>query len=441
MGIDRKAKIWYSYGLKKVPPPLKKEGWGGFKIPPCPQTRFAWQAGLTLPLQRERIKYMKIAMIGQKGIPAVYGGIERHVEELSTRLAGCGFRVFVYCRPWYLTTNNQQPTTNNQNLYKGVELILLPSIKTKNLDAITHTLISTLHAIFIVKSDVIHYHGVGPSLLSWIPRLLAPKIKVVATFHCIDRKHQKWGFIARLALRMGEWAACHFAEKTITVSRTLQQYCSEAYDKDVLYIPNGVNVSDKKENKKIAEILKKFGLRKEKYLLMVSRLVRHKGAHYLIQAFRDLKKNNQEFRDLKLVIAGDSAFTDSYVKELKKLARGNKDIVFTGFQSGKPLENLFLNSLAVVHPSESEGLPIAVLEAMSYGKVVIASNIPENMEIIKKHGISFENKNVKDLIRKISEVIDMDDLKEKGELAKQFVKKNYNWEDIATATKKVYLGV
>ncbi|HLD30756.1 MAG TPA: glycosyltransferase family 4 protein [Patescibacteria group bacterium] len=392
---------------------------------------------------------MKIAMIGQKGIPAIYGGIERHVEELATRLAGCGFDVSAYCRPWYFKENHesrlrdatarQVRITNHE--YKGIKLIILPSIKTKNLDAITHTFISTLHAIFIIKPDVIHYHGVGPSLLSWIPKLLAPKIKVIATFHCIDRKHQKWGFIARLALRIGEWAACHFADKTITVSKTLQQYCSEAYDKDVLYIPNGVNVEEKNSIAKRAEVLKKFGLKKEKYLLMVSRLVRHKGAHYLIQAFRDLKKNNKEFSDLKLVIAGDSAFTDDYVKELKRLAKGNRDIVFTGFQSGKALENLFLNSLVVIHPSESEGLPIAVLEAMSYGKVVIASNIPENMEIVKKHGVSFENKNIEDLMAKMSNVIAANDLKKRGELAKQFVKKNYNWEGIAKKTKEVYLGI
>jgi len=392
---------------------------------------------------------MKIAMIGQKGIPAIYGGIERHVEELATRLVGCGFDVSAYCRPWYFKENHesrlrdatarQVRITNHE--YKGIKLIILPSIKTKNLDAITHTFISTLHAIFIIKPDVIHYHGVGPSLLSWIPRLLAPKIKVIATFHCIDRKHQKWGFIARLALRIGEWAACHFADKTITVSKTLQQYCSEVYDKDVLYIPNGVNVEEKNSIVKRAEVLKKFELKKEKYLLMVSRLVRHKGAHYLIQAFCDLKKNDKEFSDLKLVIAGDSAFTDDYVKELKRLAKGNRDIVFAGFQSGKALENLFLNSLVVIHPSESEGLPIAVLEAMSYGKVVIASNIPENMEIVKKHGVSFENKNIEDLMAKMSTAIAANDLKKRGELAKQFVKKKYNWEGIAKKTKEVYLGI
>ena len=376
-------------------------------------------------------------MIGQKGIPAIYGGIERHVEELATRLTSCGFDVYAYNRPWYI--KNSKLTTQNAKLsYKGIKLIVLPSIKTKHLDAISHTFVSTMHAVFVGKFDVIHYHGVGPALLSWIPRLFSPKTKVVTTFHCIDRKHQKWGIIARLSLRAGEWAACQFAHKTITVSKTLQLYCSEAYETEATYIPNGVNVNEK--IKEAGNTLNKFAIKKDKYLLMVSRLVRHKGAHYLIKAFKDLKKKDKGFANLKLVIAGDSSFTDDYVKELKEMARGNKDIVFTGFVSGKPLEQLFVNSLAIVHPSESEGLPIAVLEAMSYGKVVVASDIPENMELIKKHGVSFKNKNVKDLIRKISEVVAMNDLKRKGNLAKKFVKENFDWDDIAKETTKLYLA-
>jgi glycosyltransferase involved in cell wall biosynthesis len=142
-----------------------------------------------------------------------------------------------------------------------------------------------------------------------------------------------------------------------------------------------------------------------------------------------------------LVFVGDSAFTDDYVKELKNSAKDDLNIVFVGFQSGRPLEDLFVNSLAVVHPSESEGLPIAVLEAMSYGKVVLASDIPENMELIKDYGFSFQNKNVSDLTSKLKELLVRDDLGEKGERAKKFVADNYNWKFVATEVKKVYSGL
>ena len=379
---------------------------------------------------------MKIAMIGQKGIPAVYGGIERHVEELSTRLAEGGFDVTVFCRPWY--GNKSEIKSEKLKVYKGVKLAYLPSLKTKHLDAISHTFLVTIFAMF-GKYDIIHYHGVGPSLLSFLPRIFCRKAKIVTTFHCIDRKHQKWGFFARLMLRMGEWAACRFAHETITVSKTLQQYCSEAYDKDTAYVPNGVAVRENDPSPS-SEILTNYNLVKDKYLLMVSRLVRHKGAHYLIKAFQDLKAKDAGFHDLKLVFAGDSAFTDDYVRELKDLAKDNSDIVFVGFQSGRPLEDLFLNSLAVVHPSESEGLPVAVLEAMSYGKVVLASDIPENMELIKDYGFSFKNKNVSDLTLRLKEVLARHDLLEKGDEAKKFVAENYNWEYVVSEVRKIYLG-
>ena len=371
-------------------------------------------------------------MIGQKGIPAVYGGVERHVEELSARLAEGGFDVTVFCRPWYGGKGKKS------EVYRGVNLVYLPSLKTKHLDAISHTFLATVYAMF-GKYDIIHYHGVGPSLLSFIPRIFCRKTKIVTTFHCIDRKHQKWGFFVKLALRMGEWAACRFAHETITVSKTLEQYCSEAYDKDTVYIPNGVAMA-KNNPTPASEILGKYNLEKDKYLLMVSRLVRHKGAHYLIKAFKRLQEKDATFRGLKLVFAGDSAFTDDYVKELKNSAEGNPDIVFVGFQSGRPLEDLFLNALAVVHPSESEGLPIAVLEAMSYGKVVLASDIPENMELIKDYGFSFQNKNIDDLTLKLKELLSRQDLKEKGAEARNFVAANYNWDYVVSEIKKVYLG-
>ena len=365
---------------------------------------------------------MRIAFIGQKGIPAIYGGIERHVEELSTGLADFGYDVFVYSRPWYV----------KKSKIEGVNIVNLPSIKTKHLDAISHTLICTIHALF-KKYDIIHYHGVGPALLAWIPKIFKPSCKVVVTFHCIDRKHQKWGRLARLSLRLGEWSSNKFADETITVSKVLQQYCSEAYDNETVYIPNGVKVTKTQGSDLIK---KKFGLEKDKYILMVSRLVKHKGAHYLIEAFKNLDT------DLKLVIAGDSAFTDDYVKSIKELAGDDKRIIFTGFQSGQILEELFYNTLLAVHPSESEGLPIAVLEAMSYGKVVLASDIPENLEVIQDRGISFINKDMEDLKDKLEALIEEPEiLKQLGSGIREFVLEKYNWDDIVKDTIKLYKEV
>mgnify|MGYP000092701035 FL=1 len=172
---------------------------------------------------------MKIAFIGQKGIPTQQGGIEKHVEKLSVKLANLGFEVTVYSRPYY--TKDDRKTYE----YQGVKIINLPSIKTKNLDAISHTFLATFHALF-QDYDIIHYHGVGPSLMSFIPRIFKPKTKIIATFHCIDRQHQKWGTFAKLMLSFGEWAACHFPHETIAISQILKKYCYYRFDLSLIHI-------------------------------------------------------------------------------------------------------------------------------------------------------------------------------------------------------------
>src|SRR3989338_3614387 len=175
---------------------------------------------------------MKIAMIGQKGIPATTGGIERHVEELSVELGKLGREVLVFCRAWYAKPGNA---------YRGVRTIEIASIRTKHLDAITHTFFSILRACR-EKADIFHFHGVGPALLAWLPKLLRPCARVVVTFHCIDRQHQKWNAFARLMLRLGEWMSCLAPDATVTVSKTLQAYCHLAYGAQTVCIPNGAHV-------------------------------------------------------------------------------------------------------------------------------------------------------------------------------------------------------
>ncbi len=367
-------------------------------------------------------------MIGQKGIPAVYGGIERHVEELALELAKKGHNVTVYARTWY--------TAKNLKNYKGIKIAHAPTIRTKHLDAIVHTFVSTIHAIF-TKSDIIHYHGVGPSLLTWIPRIFAPKTKIIATMHCLDRYHQKWGWIARAMLRLGEWAACKFPHETISVSKTIYNYSLNEFQKLTTYIPNGVKPAKPAGS---AVIEDKWELKSEKYILMVSRLVKHKGAHYLIRAWQIAKQQKPElFKDNKLVIVGGAAFTDDYVKNLKEMARGDKSIVFTGWQNGRALEELYANAKLFVHPSENEGLPITVLQAMSFAKPILVSDIPEHKEVISDNKFWFNNASIGSLSEKISELMgDERLLQDAGEKNVINVEKNYNWKDIVGQTLDVY---
>jgi len=369
---------------------------------------------------------MKIIMIGQKGIPTKSGGVERHVEELSCRLAAqSGVEVVAYTRPWYVSKHKQS--------HQGVRLVSLPSVYSKHLDAISHTFLAIIHAAFIEKADIIHIHAVGPALLTWLARLLRPQAKVIVTFHCIDRQHQKWGKFAKFMLWLGELSAVKSAHEVITVSRTLQHYAYEVYGRTTHYIPNGV-VDPVFQPASI--ITQKYGLTTGSYIVMVSRLVRHKGVHHLIKAYNNLRT------DKKLVIVGDSAFTDDYVKEIKALAADNENIIFTGLQTGKALGELFSNAYAFVLPSESEGLPIALLEAAAYGLPTIASDIPANLEVSKSAGVSFRNGDVADLTAALQNMIDQPErAKAQGKLGREFVLKQYMWNDIASDTRKLYDGV
>lgn len=369
---------------------------------------------------------MRIAMIGQKGIPTKFGGIERHVEALAVRLGAAGHDVTVYTRSWYAPAN--------ASFSEGVRTVETPTVKSKHLDAIVHTFTSTVHAIRD-GAEVIHYHGVGPSLLSWIPRVFAPRTKVVATFHCIDRFHQKWGGFARLMLALGERASCLFPHRTIVVSRTLQHYAKSAFNRDTAYVPNGIVTPELHERD---HLLGGMGLERGRYVMMCSRLVRHKGVHWLIDAFKALKERG-ETRGMKLAIVGDSAFTDDYVAELRASAEGHDDIVFTGYRQGDELDQLFNGAYAVVHPSESEGLPIAVLEAMSYGKTVLGSDIPEIVEVTGMHGRKFKNRDVADLTRELRRLIDDEEIvTSTGAKAREFVIRNYHWDDVAKETARLY---
>ncbi len=360
-------------------------------------------------------------------IPALYGGVERHVEELAVCLVRRGHDVTVYTRGYY--------TPRQRTTFLGVTLVSLPSLRTKHLDAISHTFIATLHAIRH-RYDIIHYHGVGPALLSFLPRFLGSKAKVVVTFHSVDRKHKKWGAVARYFLFLGEWAAVSFPHQTISVSKTIQSYCRFVHKKETFYIPNGVsrNLPHTRTNGMIRQ---RYGLMSERYILAVSRLIPHKGIHYLIEAYKKLKT------DKNLVIVGDSVYTDDYVRQLKDLAGSDKRIIFTGFQKGRMLAELFSNAYLFVLPSEAEGLPISLLEAASFGRCVLASNIPENVEVIRSQGqvigYTFRNKDSADLAKKLRVLMTQPELiKQRGALARRVVGRTFNWQSIAREIEQVY---
>jgi len=372
---------------------------------------------------------MKIAMIGQKGLPALHGGIERHVHELSVRLVEGGFDVLAYARKWY--------TNREDGMFEGIQLVHVPTLHTKHLDTILSTLFATVHAL-TQKVDVIHYHGVGPALLSWIPRIFSPKTKVIVTFHSIDRKHQKWGLFARLCLRLGEWAACKFPHKTIAVSRTIAQYMRDVYDTESMYIPNAVPAY---EPLKKTETLTQWNILPKEYVLVVSRLIPHKGIHYIVDAWKKLLETTPEvIGTKKLVIVGDGYYTDDYVAFVKSRAEGISSIIFTGFQSGKDLHTLYSHAEVMIHPSDNEGLPIAVLEGMSYRLPLLVSNIVEHQDLIDNSKFLFDRGDIDSLADKLSFVLSQEKefLKAEGDRNYARIMKEFEWSKVMGKIIDVY---
>lgn len=370
---------------------------------------------------------MKIAFIGQKGIPTQSGGVEKHVEKLSVRLTALGHEVTVYTRPHY--------TPKTLATFRGVRLVSLPSIATKHLDAITHTFVATLHALF-QDYDVIHYHSIGPSILSIIPRILKPKARVISTFHSRDYFHKKWSVFAKSCLKAAEFFTCKVPERTITVSQELALYAKDFYGCDAVYIPNGAEI----EASPSAELLTQWGLRPGRYALSVSRLVAHKGIHYLIKAFMELEDTNKLPNNYKLVIVGAPANTAEYEAYLHAMAAGRSNILFLGEQQGKNLATLFTHAGIFVQPSENEGMSMALLEAMAYSLPVIVSDIAPNIEVVRGgYGAVFPVKDVEALKQEIAYYVNRpDEAKRLGELAKGRIEDAFSWDAIARRTAEVY---
>ncbi len=369
---------------------------------------------------------MRIAFIGQKGIPAFSGGVEKHVEEISTRMAKMGHEVFVYARNNY--------TDKNLKEYKGVRVINLPSIPTKNLDAISHTFLATIHALF-QRYDVMHYQAIGPTSLSFIPKILKRSTLIASTFHCQDYFHQKWGWFAKAYLKLGEYLTCKVPHLVVSVGKNLHEYARKKYELETILISNGAAANFNPRT----QALDRWNIKEKKYVLSVSRLVKHKGIHYLIEAWKKMEDTGKIPSGFKLLIVGEGSHTDEYVQYLKKISEGRENIIFTGTQSGSSLEQIFSHAYLFVQPSEYEGLSISLLEAMAYGVAPLVSDIPENLEAINASGISFKNKDTEDLENKLAYLLNNP---EKAEIAaknaKKRAEKEYGWNSIAQKTIEAY---
>ena len=363
---------------------------------------------------------MRIAYIAVKGLP-IGGGIEKVTEELGSRLVAKGHDVIAYSSRDYGTSDC---------VYKGMKIRTVPSFNSKSFHKLSICYHATRDVMAKGNADIVHVHAVGPSVFSIFPRMVG--IPTVVQTHGVEWKRDKWGLIGRTFFKLADYTVVYFPDRATAVSKVQRDYFKEKFGREVLYIPNGVSPVERR----VPAWLLEQGIMPNRYILFAARLVEEKGAHFLIEAFKSLKT------EMQLVIAGDASHAERYKERLRGLAGNDPRIRFLGFVTGVPMEELFSNSYLFCLPSTLEGLPVALLEAMNFGSCCVASDIPENVEVLEDHGYLFRNRDPEDLRRVLFELIDdPGKVALKKEAAKQHVERTYSWDRVADEMEALYLSV
>ena len=369
-----------------------------------------------------------IVMIGQKGLPARSGGIERHVSFVATGLAERGYRVIVYGRKWYVGTNKAPA---------GIEQRLTAGIHTKHLDAITHSL-TALWDARRVSPDILHLHGTGIALLAPLARILFPRTKLVVTFHCTDSEHAKWNAFAKAILRLGEWLACRIPDRTIVISQVLMRACLQKYRCQSVYISHPYQLPAAIPS---PELLKPFQVKENSYLLFIGRLVPNKQIHVLLKAYAAARKQDPaRFQSVPLLIVGGGIWTDHYVQWIHRLGANIPGVQFLGERQNEALQALQAHALAHVFPTSSEGLSLAMLEAASYRRPIVMTNLPQNREAVGSSAIEVRSQDVEDLTRGLQELLTLspDVRAAKGEASYQHLVRSFQYIDRIDDLDRMY---
>ena len=373
---------------------------------------------------------MKVAMVGHKIVPSRRGGIENVLTSMCPLLVKNGIDVTCYNRSSD-KVENEYVSAVKDNDYKGVTLKNAWTINRRGLSAMVASFTAAICAAF-GRYDIVHFHAEGPCAAMWIPKMFGKHC--VATVHGLDWQREKWGKgFASKYIKFGEKVMVKCADEIIVLSESAHEYFKATYNRDTVLIHNGIERPTKKE---ADEITKLYGLSKDGYICIVSRLTAEKGVHYLIDAYNSIKT------DKKLVIAGDTSDTDEYVDMLKEKASGNENIIFTGFISGDILTEIYSNAYVVTLPSDIEGMSLSLLEAMAYGNAVLCSDIPENTLVTEDKAMHFKKSNVEDLAKKLQTMCNNKEIVntlKNG--ADEFILSKYNWVDVANSTYELYKKV
>ena len=370
---------------------------------------------------------LKIAMLGHKRIPSNEGGVEVVVEALCARMAALGHSVTCYNRAGHHVSGAEHELPAG-SVYRGIRLVTVPTLERKGFAAVISSFFAAVRSAF-GSYDVVHIHAEGPAFFCWLPKLFGKR--VIVTVHGLDWQREKWnGGFASKFIHLGECVAARFADEIIVLSENVRQYFLDTYGRATRFIPNGVSAPTLESPRLIAE---KWGLQKDGYILYLGRIVPEKGETYLIEAFKQVKT------DKKLVIAGGSSDTERYLRQLQNLAAGDDRILFTGFVQGKLRDELYSNAYVYTLPSDLEGMPLSLLEAMSYGNCCLVSDIPECAEVVEDKAVLFRKSDVDNLRQKLQTLCDQPETASQYKAnAAQFILNKYGWDDVVDKTLALY---
>ncbi len=362
---------------------------------------------------------MHVMVLGLRGFPDVQGGVETHAEHIYPILVQLGCHVDVVVRTAYMP--------KDLKTWQGIHFHRLWAPRQNGLEAFFHTLAGVLYA-GIKRPDVLHIHAIGPAI--WVPLARMLGLTVVVTHHGPDYDREKWGAAAKFLLRSGERFGMRFASERIVISKVIHNLVKQKHHCDSVVIPNGVSLPDIPES---INALKTFDLKPGQYVLLVSRVVPEKRHLDLIDAF-----SQADLRDWKLVIVGAIDPSDAYCTQVVKAAKNSDSVVLADFQTGQALQELYANAGVFVLPSSHEGLPIALLEALSYGIPTLASNIPANLEVGLAAAQYFPLGDVKALAHSLRDIQHGNTTLADRAHWRNWVNKKYNWHDVANQTLAVY---
>jgi glycosyltransferase involved in cell wall biosynthesis len=361
---------------------------------------------------------IRVAYIGGRGVGGKYSGIETYYEETGKRLASMGVEVTAYCRSYFTPAGAQAD---------GIRVVRIPTYRSKHLETLLHTFLSTIHACFS-RNDIVHYHCIGPSIFSFLPRVFGKR--TVVTVQGLDWQRSKWGWVARRCLRFAEWTSARFPNQTIVVSRVLRDYYQANYPRAASLVRNGTDVRECEGNGHLGAL----GISPNKYVLFLGRFSPGKNCHLLIEAFEKLST------PFKLVLAGGSSHTDEYSARLRTHASDR--VIVLDWLSGDALHEVLANAALFVLPSDIEGLSLALLDAMASGVCVLASDTPENLEALEDTGFTFRRGDAADLQRMLTYLLDNDQLRANfGTRARERVHENFLWEDVVNELAEIYARI